>query len=133
MNDQNLINNAISNPGYAQIAKVFKVYYPNLFMCTDAKVNPWYIAPFYEHHKTPIQWKRMKGHKDLISFIDTYFTPLFEQMQINMYDSITDPYLKKDTLDTVMRIGELINNLQNKNFKEELCKELKFYYMKIEL
>ena len=132
MKDQDLINNAIANPTYAQVAKVFKMYYPNMFMCTDAKVNPWYIAPFYEHHITPIQWKHLKGNIDLIVFIDTYFTPLFEQMQRNVCDSISqsdDLQFKKDALDTVILIGKLIDNLQDKNFKEALCKELKFYYM----
>src|SRR5665647_1864097 len=99
-----LINAAILNPSYAQVAKVFKEYYPNSFMCTESKANPWFIAPFYEHNKRPIEWKHMKGHKDLIVFIDTYFTPLFEQMQRNVCDSINlsdDLQFKRDALDTV--------------------------------
>ena len=118
MDDQDLINDAIFNPTYAQIAKVFKAYYPNSFMFTDA----WFIAPFYEHNKKPIQWKRMKGNKDLIVFIDTYFTPLFEQMQRNFCENL-------NSREDAVVIVQLINNLQNKNFKQSLCKELEFYYI----
>jgi hypothetical protein len=127
MNEE-LVNNTIINPTYAQVAKVFKLYYPNLFMCDVDKVNPWYIAPF--RSKKPIQWEHMKGNQDLILFIDMYFTPLFEQK--NVYDSISetcDIEVKKNSLNRVLCIGQLIDNLQDINFKERLCEELKWYYM----
>ena len=121
MQDYELIN----NPTYAQAAKVFKIYYPKLLICTNVKVDPWYMSQ-------SSQWKHIKGNKDLIVFIDTYFTPLFEQMQKNVCDSINesdDLEFKKDALNKVMLIGKLIDNLKDKSFKENLCKELKFYYM----
>lgn len=126
MTDRDLIYDAMINPSCGQVAKLFKSYYPKLFVCVK---NQWYMAP--SRNSFTKEWKHLKGDYELIVFIDMYFIPLFEQMQKNYCDSInesTNLNYKEEILGVMLCLSQLIDNLNSKVYKEFLCKELKFYY-----
>lgn len=120
-----LMNRAIGG-SHANLARAFKASYPNTFVCTNVKTNPWYI-------NEEKGWRRMKGNKELITFIDENFTLKFKVM--GGYDTSnisekSEVEIKQHTV--IYPIDKLINKLSSKNFKETLCREIKIYYMNYE-
>lgn len=120
-----LIDSAIISQGHIQIAKAFKACYPNKFVCTTVKNNPWYI-------NDETGWKHMSGNIELLLHINEKFIPVLEHVQTNLAAQISksrDLNFKDKGELKLNFVGELIKKLSRYHFKQALCSELKIHYM----
>lgn len=120
-----LINKAICIPEHTHIARAFKSLYHDKLMCTNSRNKPWYI-------KEGTEWKHLGGSLELIRFIDENFTHVVEYKQsdiLKRFQEAKDPQSRAGMKYLLIGTGKLLSKLRSRNFKEELCRELKIYFM----
>lgn len=115
---------ALYEQEHTPVAIAFKACFPHTFVCRDYEKGRW--CYFSEHY-----WVNMSGHSKLVEYMIGPFKQKLEELRAEVTNKIAqsrDSQYKATHETTVELFTNLIKKINNKNFKDSLCGELKVHY-----